>query len=218
MRLLAKISPWISTNCPRPSRDSTIKSPMVKKSKPRSSMDSAAKPSTITLPTSSNSRGARSSSFNKIDHETSEDKMEDWEIEPGVIAGSGSDNDDDSEIEQSEYFLLAVPVSETFANQNIDPDTAYSSVYINSAEAGIKLSGVHFQVIRVAPGSTAPGPDVPYLRVCSVAAGKVRVKVGGKSFSIGAHGMWRIRAGEKCILANRHYSEAVIHVSTINAD
>jgi hypothetical protein len=118
--------------------------------------------------------------------------------------------------------MVSIPSSRScfraFANRNIDPDTAYSSVYITSAEAGVKLSGVHFQVIRVAPGLTAPGPIVPYLRVCSVAAGKVQVRVGGSSFSIGAHGMWRIRAGEVCTLANRHYTEAVIHVSTINAD
>jgi hypothetical protein len=118
--------------------------------------------------------------------------------------------------------MVSIPSSRScfraFADRNIDPDTAYSSVYITSAEAGVKLSGVHFQVIRVAPGLTAPGPIVPYLRVCSVAAGKVLVRVGDSSFSIGAHGMWRIRAGEVCTLANRHYTEAVIHVSTIKAD
>ena len=203
---------------PRPARDSTIKPPMAKKSKPRSSVNSSVKASTIKPPTPSNFKGARSCSFNEIDHEASEDKMEDWEIRPGVVAGSGSDSDGDSETEHGEYFLLAIRISRTFADQNIGPDTAYSSVYITSARAGVKLSGVHFQVIRVAPGSTAPGPDVPYLRVCSVAAGKVRVRVGGNSFSIGAHGMWRIRAGEECTIANRHYSEAVIHVSTINGD
>jgi glyoxylate utilization-related uncharacterized protein len=93
-------------------------------------------------------------------------------------------------------------------------DTAFSSVY--TTDAGVKFSGVHFQVIRVPPGSTAPGPDIPYLRICSVASGKVQVQVGDKQFSIGAHGMWRIRAHEKCTLVNRRYSEAVIHVSTID--
>jgi hypothetical protein len=88
---------------PRPSRDSTIKPPMVTKSKPRSFVDSAVETSTIKPPTRSNSKGARSSSLNETNYETSEDEMEDWEIEPGVIAGSGSDSDDDSETEHGKY-------------------------------------------------------------------------------------------------------------------
>lgn len=95
----------------RTSRDSTVRSPMVEKSRPKSSVDSTFKAPTITSPMSSKSKGAGSSSFNKIDHETS-DEMEDWEIEPGVVVGSGSDNDGDSETEHSEFFLLAVRVSE----------------------------------------------------------------------------------------------------------
>jgi hypothetical protein len=88
---------------PRPSRGSTIKPPMVTKSKPRSFVDSAVETSTIQPPTRCNSKGARSSSLNETNHETSEDEMEDWEIEPGVIAGSGSDSDDDSETKHGKY-------------------------------------------------------------------------------------------------------------------
>lgn len=98
---------------PRPSRDSPIKSPTVKKSKRKSSVDSAAKLPTSKPPPLTKSRDARSSSFYEIDHENPKDEMEDWEIEPGVVAGSGSDDNDDSETENSENFPLAVHVSES---------------------------------------------------------------------------------------------------------
>lgn len=86
---------------------------------------------------------------------------------------------------------------------------------MDSAENGIKFPGVHFQICRIPPGViNTPYTTVPHQRICSVAAGKVQIEIGGKDFSIGVHGMWRIRAGEMCKVTNRYYAEAVIHVST----
>jgi hypothetical protein len=209
-------NPSVNEERPQRSRDSSIKSPNPQNSKPTRSVDPAVEISKIKRRKPSRATGPRSSNVNGLHHGNSDDEMEDWEIEPGVIAGSASNSDDDSEIEHGECVILAIRIFQTFAYRNIDLDTAYSSIH--TTEAGVKFSGVHFQVIRVPPGSIAPSPNVPYLRVCSVAAGKVQVQVGDSQFSIGAHGMWRIRADEKCTLANRHYSEAVIHVSTINID
>jgi hypothetical protein len=121
---------------PRPSRDSTVRSPMVEKSRPRSSVDSTFKAPTIKPPTSSNFKGAGSSSFNKIDHENSEDEMEDWEIKPGVVVGSGSDNDSDSETEHSEFFLLAIRVSEHLLTETmiqIQPTRRSTSLLLKQA-------------------------------------------------------------------------------------
>jgi hypothetical protein len=208
-------NPRLNEERPQRSRDSSIKSSNPQNSKPTSSVDPAVEVPKIKRRKPSRATGPRSSNVNGL-HENSDDEMEDWEIEPGAIAGSASNSDDDSEIGHGECVILAIRIFQTSAYRNIDLDTAYSSIH--TTEVGVKFSGVHFQVIRVPPGSIAPSPDVPYLRVCSVAAGKVQVQVGDSQFSIGAHGMWRIRADEKCILANRHYSEAVIHVSTINID
>jgi hypothetical protein len=44
------------------------------------------------------------------------------------------------------------------------------------------------------------------------------VAMGKETFSIGAHGMWRIRGGEKCEVLNQNYGEAVLHVSSLNKD
>lgn len=209
-------NPRINEERPQRSSDSSVKSPNPQYSKPTSSVDPAVEVPKIKRRKPSKVTGLHSSNVNGLHHGNSDDEMEDWEIEPGVIAGSASNSDDDSEIEHGECVILAIRIFQTYAYRNIDLDTAYSSIH--TTEAGVKFSGVHFQVIRVPPGSIAPSPDVPYLRVCSVAAGKVQVQVGDSQFSIGAHGMWRIRADEKCTLTNRYYSEAVIHVSTINID
>jgi hypothetical protein len=90
---------------PPPTCDSPIRSQMVEKSKSRSSVDSAFKALTIKPPTASKSKGAGLRSFDKTYHKTPEDEMEDWEIEPGVIAGSDSDNSGDSETEHSEFLF-----------------------------------------------------------------------------------------------------------------
>jgi hypothetical protein len=49
-------------------------------------------------------------------------------------------------------------------------------------------------------------------RLCSVAAGKVRVTMGDEAeFVVGPHGMFKVRAGVGCVVRNGMYLDAVVH-------
>jgi len=49
--------------------------------------------------------------------------------------------------------------------------------------------------------------------ICSVAKGRVEVLVGGRNFSIGEHGMWRVRPSNMCIMQNTGIDRAVLHIT-----
>ena len=52
--------------------------------------------------------------------------------------------------------------------------------------------------------------------ICSVATGRVEVRVEGEKFSIGEHGMWRVRGGEGCVVRNKGDEEAVVHITALD--
>jgi len=136
--------------------------------------------------------------------------MEDWEVAPGRIFGTIHLDKDEDEDEDA-------------AETEVQASIAWSSSYLRASGHGVKLPGVQFDIINVPAGlSYSWDKAIPGLRVCSVASGKVQVQIGkGKEkqeFAIGANGMWRIRAREKCVVVNKHYSEAVVHISTIVED
>lgn len=57
------------------------------------------------------------------------------------------------------------------------------------------------------------------LRQCSLVRGALRVVVGdGSEFAIGCGGMWRVRGGERCAIANPYRVEAVVHVTEVDLD
>jgi len=51
------------------------------------------------------------------------------------------------------------------------------------------------------------------MMVCSVSKGRVVVSVEKNDFGIGEGGMWRVRAGETCLVRNDGDEEATIHVT-----
>ena len=74
---------------------------------------------------------------------------------------------------------------------------------------------VTFQVFIVRSGSSNTWqPEANKLRVCSIASGKVRVKMDEKEFVIGPNGMFKVRSSSACTVENRLYVDSVIHVST----
>jgi hypothetical protein len=96
---------------------------------------------------------------------------------------------------------------------------AFSSSYLHTTAGGARLDNLNFQLHHIAAGSTYSwNATVPYLRICYVASGKVLVTIDEKEFCIGAHGMWRIRPGEKCVGTNLNYAEALVHVTTVRDD
>lgn len=68
----------------------------------------------------------------------------------------------------------------------------------------------------VNPGSSVRlAAETDRLRICSVASGKVRVKVAGQNFAVGPNGVWKVKSGDVCMVTNRYYLDAVVHISCV---
>lgn len=56
-------------------------------------------------------------------------------------------------------------------------------------------------------------------RICSLAAGKLSVEFDeGTEFTIGPHGLFKIKPGVACSVQNRLYIDAILHMSTVLED
>jgi hypothetical protein len=76
---------------------------------------------------------------------------------------------------------------------------------------------ISFNIAVLSSGTTVHlGVEDSKLRTCSVAAGKVKVKIGTTEFKIGPHGMFKVMPGETCVVENRHYVDAYIHCTTVD--
>ena len=66
----------------------------------------------------------------------------------------------------------------------------------------------------IQPGNTLQlAADANTTLLCSVAAGKVRVRIGEEAeFTVGPHGLFKVKAGVKCEVRNGLYLAAVVHV------
>jgi len=49
--------------------------------------------------------------------------------------------------------------------------------------------------------------------ICSVANGRIEVRIEEMRFSIGEHGMWRVRGCEGCVMQNKGSEEAAVHIT-----
>ena len=82
------------------------------------------------------------------------------------------------------------------------------------------VPGVGFNVITLKPGGSHKFPATQsLLRLCSLATGKVSVKLehegGDATFSMGPNGLFKVMPGATASVRNRLYIDAVLHVSTI---
>ncbi|KAK4152330.1 hypothetical protein C8A00DRAFT_44588 [Chaetomidium leptoderma] len=114
--------------------------------------------------------------------------MEDWEIAPGRIRETA-----------------AASSSETIA---------FSKPYLSTAQAvPVCDNDVAFRVDTVLSGNVLQLESDPHkTRLCSVAVGKVRVKIGDEAeFVVGPHGMFKVKAGVACSVRNGLYLDAVLH-------
>ena len=77
---------------------------------------------------------------------------------------------------------------------------------------------VTFRVDTIQSGGTLTmEPDPAKTRICSIAAGKVRVRTGDEpEFIIGPHGMFKVKAGATCTVQNWMYVPAVVHVTVLS--
>lgn len=98
-------------------------------------------------------------------------------------------------------------------------DIAFSNAYLSSNAAVPIMGGVGFNVINLKPGGSHKFPAQQSLRLCSLATGKLSVKVeqegGDAGFQIGPNGMFRVLPGAAASVRNRVYIDAVLHVTTV---
>ncbi|KAK4671439.1 hypothetical protein QC764_600340 [Podospora pseudoanserina] len=117
-------------------------------------------------------------------------EMEDWEVAPGRIREMD-------------------PKSESIA---------FSKSFLSSTHAVEVCEDVAFRVDVIRSGQTFKiEGEENQLRLVSLAAGKLRVKIGEEpEFVMGPHGMFKVKAGAGCTVRNRMYVEAIIHTTVLN--
>ncbi|KAH0440727.1 hypothetical protein CcaCcLH18_02397 [Colletotrichum camelliae] len=116
--------------------------------------------------------------------------MEEWEIAPGRV------RDDQSQ----------------------EPtNVAFSNAYLTSNQAVSVSEDIAFNVIVIKPGGSHRWTDEEdKVRICSVAVGKVKVKLDMTDpFQIGPNGMFKLKPGMSCSIENRTYIDAIIHVTSV---
>ncbi|KAK4098319.1 hypothetical protein N658DRAFT_499560 [Parathielavia hyrcaniae] len=113
-------------------------------------------------------------------------EMEDWEIAPGRI-------------------------KETVANNS--ETIAFSKPYLSTAQAVPVCDDVAFRVDTITAGGVLRvEAEADTTRLVSVAAGKVKVKMGDEDeFVVGPHGLFKVKPGVGCAVRNGLYVDAVVH-------
>ncbi|KAI1773894.1 hypothetical protein F4818DRAFT_85214, partial [Hypoxylon cercidicola] len=120
-------------------------------------------------------------------------ELETWEIAPGRIRGDAQ--------------------SDTIYN------FAFSNSYLAQNQVVQIGRDISFQVITVKPGAIYSWEiSTDKLRLCSIASGKLHVRMHDQEFSMGPNGMVRIKPRVSCIATNRLYVDAMVHVATIPGD
>lgn len=93
---------------------------------------------------------------------------------------------------------------------------AYSGAFLMKNSPWRVSSDLEMQVLVALPGSrTEWAVDTDKIRLCTVASGKVRVKIGDTEFVIGPNGGFHVRPGQTWAVENRTYINATIHCVTI---
>ncbi|KID85717.1 Cupin, RmlC-type [Metarhizium guizhouense ARSEF 977] len=118
---------------------------------------------------------------------TPEYEMEDWEIAPGRVT-----------------------------NEDSSRNIAYSGAFLTSSTPITISHDIDFNILTIRPGQIYNVPvQKGKIQVFSVASGKLKVTTGGKVVQLGPNGVFPVRPGEKCVIENRIYFEAVVHCTTV---
>lgn len=125
---------------------------------------------------------------------TNDMEIEDWELAPGRLRS-------------------AAPA----ADGELPEDIAFSQPYLTTNQSVAIGQDMTFRVDIVTSGSSLRfAPSADRERICSVGAGKVKVRLQGEEeFAIGPHGMFRVSRGRSCVVLNRLYGNAVLHVTEV---
>ncbi|ERS97851.1 hypothetical protein HMPREF1624_06022 [Sporothrix schenckii ATCC 58251] len=114
-------------------------------------------------------------------------EMEDWEVAPGRVQSK--------------------------AHENI----AFSNAYLTSNQMVPIDHNMSYRVEVVRPGQLVSfNADERAMRMCMLAAGKLRVVVGEDRFVMGPNGMFRVKPGTSFGVENRQYIDAYLHITAWN--
>ncbi|KAI9047302.1 hypothetical protein LZ554_008750 [Drepanopeziza brunnea f. sp. 'monogermtubi'] len=141
-------------------------------------------PRAISSPRRTLSKAPKRSRGKRVDAEGGED----WEVASGRVRAR-------------------INAEGTTDDQETEENIAFSSTYLSTRPLGISISGTKFQVLAISSGTEQELPmhaSKESVKICSVAKSRVQVALGGKTFAIGEGGMWRVRAGEKCVVVNNN--------------
>ncbi|KAI1638470.1 hypothetical protein F4809DRAFT_600124 [Biscogniauxia mediterranea] len=119
-------------------------------------------------------------------------ELETWEVAPGRIRNKKS------------------PIIDNIA---------FSNAYLSQNQAVRISRDISFQVITIKPGTAHTFDALPTkLRLCSVASGKVKVKIAGQEFDMGPNGMFKVTPGVTATAMNMLYIDVTVHVSIMPGD
>jgi len=80
------------------------------------------------------------------------------------------------------------------------------------------MDDICFRVDTIQSGATLQlEADEGKWRICSIASGKVRVQTGDEpEFTIGPHGMFKVKPGVASTVQNWMYMDAILHVTVLS--
>lgn len=98
-------------------------------------------------------------------------------------------------------------------------DLAFSKSYLETNQMVHISPEVSFRVETIRSGRVLDFAAEPTrLRYCSLANGKLRVSVDGQpEFTIGTHGVFKIKPGVKAWVQNRLYIDTVLHINAVES-
>jgi hypothetical protein len=121
-------------------------------------------------------------------------EIEEWELAPGRLQSAAVPEDGDL------------------------PETiAFSQPYLTANQSVPAAQDTTFRVEVVSPGMSVRFAATPErVRICSVGAGKLKVRMQGENeFHVGPHAMFRVLKDRSCVVLNRLYGDAVLHVTEV---
>ncbi|KAF3765680.1 hypothetical protein M406DRAFT_68101 [Cryphonectria parasitica EP155] len=140
--------------------------------------------------------------------------MEPWERAPGRIRSVTSDKP------ESEYYHIRLDHTFNASNWLTLQDIAFSKAYLTSGSEVHPCKEATFRVEVICSGrSCYLQPQTGVTRLCSIAAGKLTVKIEGEEpFVIGPHGMFRITSHSTCLVESEVYDDVVLHITSIKTE
>ena len=137
-----------------------------------------------------------------------EEPMEDWEMAPGRLQNNAR--------KESKSTLFLSNPSHHFKLAHSSTDVAFSKAYLKSTHPVTLAEDFAVNILTVPCGGKLQlAEEHDKLRSYHVGRGKIRVKTGDETFSVGSGGVLMLRPGQSCSVENRTYVDAEVYCTTI---